>query len=99
VLFSFGDIRSHLPRKLDRWVDVLSRTSYALFLVHFSVLLLANAAWSVLELEDTDLALLFIGASWAVSLALSYGFHTQVEMRFEQWRRGAKDGALPVAAK
>lgn len=99
VLATFGSYRLTLPRAVDRWVGRLSRTSYALFLVHFSVLLLANALWAELELDDAEWALVFIAASWVLSLVASYAFHTQVELRFEQWRRSAKDAIAAQAAK
>jgi len=94
VLASFGSTPLHLPRRLDAWVRRLSNSSYALFLVHFSVLLLANALWAVLEIDDTDWALPFTAAAWALSLLASYAFHTQVELRIAQWR--SSSAALPA---
>lgn len=99
VLASFGSWQLRLPRAMDYAVDLLSRTSYALFLVHYSVLLLANAAWAELGWEDGDAALFFIAGSWFVALGVSYLFHTQVEQRFAQWRSAAKPAALPQTAK
>lgn len=99
VLASFGSWQLRLPRTLDYAVDLMSRTSYALFLVHYAVLLLANAAWAELGWEDGDAALFFIAGSWFVALGVSYLFHTQVEQRFAQWRSAAKPAALPQAAK
>ncbi|CAM8657169.1 COG1835 Predicted acyltransferases [Comamonadaceae bacterium] len=90
VLASFGSWQLQLPRWLDYGVALLSRTSYALFLVHYSVLLLANAAWAELGWEDGDAALFFIAGSWFVALGVSYLFHTQVEQRIEQWRNAPK---------
>lgn len=94
VLASFGSTPLHLPRRLDAWVRRLSNSSYALFLVHFSVLLLANALWAVLEIADTDWALPFTAVAWALSLMASYAFHTQVELRIAQWR--SSSAALPA---
>lgn len=100
VLASFGSAQIALPRRLDHWLGQLSRTSYALFLVHYSVLLLANAAWAELGWEDSDAALFFIAGSWFVALGVSYLFHTQVEQRIDQWRSAPKSGALlPQGAK
>ena len=99
VLASFGSWQLRLPRTLDYAVDLMSRTSYALFLVHYAVLLLANAAWAELGWEDGDAALLFIAGSWFVALGVSYLFHTQVEQRFAQWRSAAKPAALAQTAK
>nr|WP_315465287.1 acyltransferase family protein [uncultured Rhodoferax sp.] len=90
VLAGFGTWQLSLPRWLDYFVGQLSRTSYALFLVHYAVLLLANAAWAQLGWEDGSAALLFIAGSWLVALGVSYLFHTQVEQRIEQWRSAPK---------
>ncbi len=90
VLASFGNWHLRLPRALDYGIDLMSRTSYALFLVHYSVLLLANAAWAQLGWEDGDAALLFMAGSWFVALGVSYLFHTQVEQRIAQWRSAPK---------
>ena len=75
VLLSFGSVQLALPRRVDRWVQRLSNCSYALFLVHFSVLLLANALWEALGLENTVLALAAIAASWLLSIAAGHVFH------------------------
>jgi peptidoglycan/LPS O-acetylase OafA/YrhL len=99
VLASFGTWQLQFPRWLDKAVHSLSSTSYALFLVHYAVLLLANAAWAELGWEDGNAALLFIGGSWLVALGVSYLFHTQVEQRIAQWRSAPKPAALPQAAK
>jgi len=64
-------------------------TSYALFLVHYSVLLLANAAWPSWA-GKTAMPPFFIAGSWFVALGVSYPFHTQVELRIEQWRSAPK---------
>jgi len=97
MLASFGNWQLRLPRTLDYAVDLMSRTSYALFLVHYSVLLLANAAWAQLGWEDGDAALFFMAGSWFVALGVSYLFHTQVEQRIAQWRSATKP-ALPSPA-
>ena len=94
VLASFGSTQLHLPHRLDAWVRRLSNSSYALFLVHFSVLLLANALWAVLDVADADWALPFTAVAWALSLLASYAFHTQVELRIAQWR--SNNAALPA---
>ena len=94
VLASFGSTPLHLPRRVDAWVRRLSNSSYALFLVHFSVLLLANTLWAVLEIAEPEWALPFTAAAWALSLLASYAFHTQVELRIAQWR--SRSAALPA---
>ncbi|CAM8657821.1 COG1835 Predicted acyltransferases [Comamonadaceae bacterium] len=99
LLAGFGSWQLRLPRRLDAWIAQLSRTSYALFLVHYSVLLLANAAWAELGWEDADAALLFMGASWFAALGVSYLFHRQVERRIDQWRTDPQPASIPQAAK
>ena len=98
VLLAFGSTQLHLPRRLGNWVRHLGSCSYAQFLVHFSVLLLANAAWATLGLDDEDWAAVFAVSAWALSLLLSHIFHTQVEQRIARWR--SSPAVLPaVAAK
>jgi peptidoglycan/LPS O-acetylase OafA/YrhL len=94
ALSTLGRYPLRLPRAADRWIGRLSRTSYALFLVHFSVLLLANAVWAALDPDNADWVWVFLAASWALSLVVSYAFHTQVELRFEAWRQNARTNAL-----
>ena len=98
MLLAFGSTQLHLPRRLGNWVRHLGSCSYAQFLVHFSVLLLANAAWATLGLDDEDWAAVFAVSAWALSLLLSHIFHTQVEQRIARWR--SSPAVLPaVAAK
>lgn len=99
VLAGYGTWRLRLPCAVDRWVERLSQTSYALFLVHYAVLLLANAGWSALGWEDGSAAVVYLAASWLVAMAASYLFHTQVEQRLAQWRVNARPALLPQAAK
>ncbi len=86
VLASFGRAQLRMPRSLDYGVEWLSRTSYALFLVHYAVLLLANAAWVGLGWEDGNAAVFFLAGSWMLAVCFSYLFHYQVERRLADWR-------------
>jgi hypothetical protein len=47
-----------------------------------------------LDPDDADWVWVFLAASWALSQLVSYFFHTQVELRFEAWRRNARTAAL-----
>jgi peptidoglycan/LPS O-acetylase OafA/YrhL len=94
VLLAFGSTQLHLPRRLGNWVRHLGNCSYALFLVHFSVLLLGNAAWYVLDLDGDDWAAAFVLAAWALSMLISHAFHSQIEQRIERWRNSP--AALPA---
>jgi len=89
VLLAFGNAELRLPRWQQTWVRRLSESSYALFLLHFSVLLLANAIWSDLEPDANAWSLGFIGAAWALCLVASLLFHAQVEQRIARWRASA----------
>ena len=93
LLLAFGSAQMHLPRRVDGWVRRLSNSSYALFLVHFSVLLLVNAVWATWGLQNHDWALAFVLAAWALSLVVSHAFHVQVEQRIAQWRAASTSGA------
>jgi peptidoglycan/LPS O-acetylase OafA/YrhL len=70
-------IKDHL--KQQKFIHYLGSISYALFLVHFSVLMLANAAFSWLNLTNPILACIFMLLTWAASLMLADLFHRKVE--------------------
>jgi peptidoglycan/LPS O-acetylase OafA/YrhL len=70
-------IKAHV--KQQRFIHYLGSISYALFLVHFSVLMLANAIFSWLNLKNSWLACLFMLLTWAASLVLADLFHRKVE--------------------
>lgn len=79
-----------LPARLHRAIATLGRTSYALFLVHFAVLLLVNALYALLASQDTGLAVLLLGLGWAGSMALALVFERRIEAplnrRLRSWR-------------
>ncbi len=60
-------------------IHYLGSISYALFLVHFSILMLANAIFSWLNLTNSWLACIFMLLTWAISLILADLFHRKVE--------------------
>ena len=97
VLASFGSARMQWPRAIDHGIRRLSQYSYALFLVHFSVLLLANAVWNMIPMHSPEWAVPFTLAAWAVCLLVSYLFHTQIELRVAQWRGGRARLAVQAA--
>ncbi len=71
-------------RWLERWPDVglfnfLGRISYSLFLVHFPVLLLANALYAGLALATPGAALLVLLAALLTSVGLATLFHRWIE--------------------
>lgn len=68
-----------LPVSLSRAVRVLGRCSYALFLTHFCVILLANVAWSHLQWTFWGSAGLFALVAWSACVALALAFERYVE--------------------
>jgi peptidoglycan/LPS O-acetylase OafA/YrhL len=64
---------------LSRWIRRGARSSYALFLTHFSILMLANALWVYLGWAS-DGAVLFVGfGAWCVCLMLAMVFERFIE--------------------
>jgi peptidoglycan/LPS O-acetylase OafA/YrhL len=61
-------------------VEWLGRISYAVFLVHFPVCLLANALFTHLHLQSPLAGGAGIGLAWALSLGLGAAFHHAVEV-------------------
>jgi peptidoglycan/LPS O-acetylase OafA/YrhL len=88
-------VRPPWPGAVTRAVGLLGQTSYALFLVHFSVLMLGNALFDALALSGDEAAVLMLLACWATCMGLSVLFERGVEAplvrlayRFNQgWRQ------------
>ena len=74
----------HLPARLAQWLASLGRTSYALFLVHFPVLLIGNAWWERADLNGPLAGGAMFIAIWACSLALAWVFERWVETPLAQ---------------
>ena len=68
-----------LPAWLAGPVQALGRTSYALFLLHFPLLLLANALFAGLGLSGAGAAGALLLLTWAASMGLAFGFERWVE--------------------
>ncbi len=68
-----------LPPVLPRLLHQLGQSSYALFLVHFPVLMLGNALFVKLGLSGPVAAAWVMLACWATSLALAQAFERWVE--------------------
>lgn len=74
---------------LDRWPDSalltwLGKISFAVFLVHFPVFMLASAIHARLGQGSDPAALFIMLAAWLASLALAHLFHRHVETR-QRW--------------
>lgn len=76
-------------RPLPCWVEsplhTLGRSSYALFLVHFPVLLLGNALFAALELNGAVAGGALFLAVWGVSVLLGWAFERWVEAPLGRW--------------
>lgn len=68
-------------------VEYLGRISYALFLVHFPICLIANAAFVRLGFAGPTAAAVAMVMAWAASLAVAGLFHRWVELPSAQWLR------------
>ncbi len=62
-----------------RLLRILSRSSYALFLTHFSIVLLANVLWARSAWTTPGGAAWFTAAAWVVCVAISMLFERLVE--------------------
>lgn len=67
------------PAWLARWVAVRGNSSYALFLVHFSVLMLCNALWVQQGLQGAGALAWVVLGYWVTCLAVALLFERWVE--------------------
>ena len=88
ALVAWGQTMGLRPARLSQWVQGLSQTSYALFLVHFPVLMLVNAAFTAFSspgeakfrgLSGSLGGLVFTLAGWALSVWAAHLFYHRVE--------------------
>lgn len=68
-----------LPEGLGRGLAALGRSSYALFLLHYPVLLLGNAVWTASGGASPQSALAMAGVVWSASVGLGLLFERLVE--------------------
>ena len=78
LLLGLAQWRGRTPR-LPQAVQTLGRSSYALFLVHFAVLMLVNALYAQLAWQEPWAVLLMLALGWAGSVALAWVFERRVE--------------------
>lgn len=76
-------LSTYIPSKLgsvsEKVVHYLGTISYSLFLVHFSVLMIANALFSWLRFTDPTIGMFFMVATWLISLLLADYFYNKIE--------------------
>ncbi len=85
VLHWRADAGRPLPAALARPLHALGRTSYALFLVHFPVLMLGNALYARLGSGQTGEAVAALALSVLASVALAFVFERRIEAPLERW--------------
>ncbi len=77
--------RHPLPPALRRGIHLLGQNSYALFLVHFPVLMLGNALYVGLGWDSAPGAAAMLLGCWLSSMALAYVFERYVETPLARW--------------
>lgn len=82
-----GGPTAHRPRWLEAPLHTLGRSSYALFLVHFPVLLLGNALFAALRLNGAAAGVVLFVAVWGLSVLLGWAFERWVEAPLGRWVR------------
>lgn len=87
-----------LPQGLRRAAGQLGQISYALFLVHFPVLMLGNALYVKLGLSSASEAALFMLGCWTASLLLAYAFERWIEAPLARWGLPSRSGSTSAAA-
>lgn len=84
LLLGLMQWQGRTPR-LPQAVEALGRTSYALFLVHFAVLMLVNALHARLGLQHAMAVPLMLALGWAGSVALAFVFERWIEAPLGRW--------------
>jgi peptidoglycan/LPS O-acetylase OafA/YrhL len=84
--------RSQSPKRRPggRVLAYLARIAYSVFLVHFPICLVVNAAWSRFVPDDPWRQGLGIIFAWAASVATGALFHRLVESRTDACIAGAR---------
>jgi len=91
-------VQHPLPDRLRRVASQLGKISYALFLLHFPVLMLGNALYVKLGLSSARVAALFMLGCWIASLLLAYAFERWVEAPLARWGFPGRSGSTSAAA-
>jgi peptidoglycan/LPS O-acetylase OafA/YrhL len=83
-----GRIERCFPPVLAHDLHWLGQRSYALFLVHFCVVLLLNTLWLAMAWENPVWALCLIAIGWATSVGAAAAFYRGIELPLARWRWG-----------
>lgn len=79
ILFFTRNMQIKEGFKLQKIMHYLGTISYALFLVHFSVVMLANAVFGWFKFSDPLTGFIFMLFSWLASLILADVFYRRIE--------------------
>ncbi len=74
-----------LPEAARSWLNHGGQMSYALFLVHFPVLMLANALYAQLDTAGPASLAGVVVAYWLASMTLAWAFERWVESPLARW--------------
>jgi peptidoglycan/LPS O-acetylase OafA/YrhL len=100
VLYLFGRVRTTGKGRAWAVVNRLGQTSYSVFLIHFPVCLLVNAAFTRFVPAEPELQLFGMLVAWSASLAAGAVFHRWVEVplgRLMQFAAGSRPRLQPGA--
>jgi len=79
IIFSTNNMQIKLGFIQQKIIHYLGMTSYSLFLVHFSVLMVSNAIFSWLNIMNPDVGIFFMLISWLASLIVANFFYKKIE--------------------
>lgn len=69
------------PDRLRQAIQRLGQSSYALFLTHFAVLMLANALWKYRQWHVDGALPLMLAGAWCTCMGLAFAFERWVERK------------------
>lgn len=79
ILFLTRNVQINEEFKLQKMTHYLGTISYALFLVHFSVVMLTNAVFGWFKFSDSLTGFVFMILSWLASVILADLFYRRIE--------------------
>ena len=91
-------------RLLETWPDTsllawLGKISYSVFLIHFPVVLIANAVFAHMETSSSWAGPIVTIVTWLTSIAAGAAFHHYVESRSKHWQSILIDPVLQMPAR
>jgi len=85
LLLFFGAGWRLQSERLTAFLKRMGDSAYALFLVHFGMIVVGSALWVELELNRYDQAWTLAGVLWVASMVLGDAFHRWVELPLQHW--------------